>query len=118
MQAYEAMLDRNPNDKIAVTGDSAGGGISVATLQAACVEGLPMPSSLVLLSPWLDVSGASEILILPETFTRCAGWYAGRQDTTDPVMSPIYGSLAGLPPTLIQISGNEMLYNDSTRFAA
>ena len=127
LQAYKAMLDRYPNDKIAVTGDSAGGGISVATLQAACVEGLPMPSSLVLLSPWLDVSGASEsmqtnrnseILILPETFTRCARWYAGGQDATDPVMSPIYGSLAGLPPTLIQASGNEMLYNDSTRFAA
>jgi epsilon-lactone hydrolase len=126
LQAYEAMLGHYPNDKVAVAGDSAGGGISVATLQAARAEGLPMPSSLVLLSPWLDVSGASEsmrtnrnseILILPETFSRCAQWYGGGQDATDPIMSPIYGSLAGLPPTLVQVSDNEMLYNDSTRFA-
>jgi epsilon-lactone hydrolase len=126
LQAYKAMLEHYPNDKVAVTGDSAGGGICVATLQAARAEGLPMPSSLVLLSPWLDVSGASEsmrthrnseILILPETFSRCAQWYGGGQDATDPVMSPLYGSLAGLPPTLVQVSDNEMLYNDSTRFA-
>jgi acetyl esterase/lipase len=120
------MLERYPSNKIAVTGDSAGGGVCVATLQAARAQGLPMPPSLVLLSPWLDVSGASEsmqtnrnseILILPETFSRCARWYAGEQNTTDPVMSPIYGSLAGLPPTLVHVSGNEMLYSDSTRFA-
>ena len=126
LKAYKALLELHPNGKIAVTGDSAGGGLSVATLQAARAEGLPMPSSLVLLSPWLDVSGASEsmqtnrnseILILPETISRCAKWYAGGHDATDPDMSPIYGSLAGFPPTLVQVSDNEMLYNDSTRFA-
>ena len=125
LQAYRAMLERHPSEMIALAGDSAGGGLGVATLQAARAEGLPMPASLLLLSPWLDVSGASqsmqtnrdsEILILPETFKRCARWYAGDTDMTDPMMSPIYGSPAGLPPTLIQVSDSEMLYNDSTRF--
>jgi epsilon-lactone hydrolase len=127
LQAYRAMLERYPSKEIALAGDSAGGGLGVATLQAAQAEGLPMPSSLLLLSPWLDVSGASEsmqtnrdseILILPETFARCARWYAGDTDMTDPMMSPIYGSPAGFPPTLIQVSDSEMIYNDSTRFVA
>jgi epsilon-lactone hydrolase len=126
LRAYKAMLERYPSENIALAGDSAGGGLCVATLQAARIEGLPMPSSLLLLSPWLDVSGASEsmqtnrdseILILPETFARCARWYAGGKDMTDTVMSPIYGSVAGFPPTLIQVSESEMIYNDSTRFA-
>ncbi len=125
LKAYKALLERYPADKLAVTGDSAGGGLSVATLQAARDEGLPMPSSLVLLSPWLDVSGESEsmtsnkdteILILPETIARCSNWYASGQDKQNDSMSPLYGSFAGFPPTLVQVSENEMLYSDSVRF--
>lgn len=125
LKAYKALLELYPADKLAVTGDSAGGGLSVATLQAARDEGLPMPSSLVLISPWLDLSGASEsmrtnraseILVLPETLAHCSDWYSGGEDKKNPRMSPIYGSFSGFPPTLVQVSENEMLYADSLRF--
>jgi acetyl esterase/lipase len=126
LKAYKAMLEKYAPDKLAVMGDSAGGGLSLATLQAARAEGLPMPACLVLWSPWLDVAGQSEsmqtnrdteILILPPTISRCAAWFAPKEKAADPAASPIHGDMRGLPPTLVQVSDNEMLYNDSTRFA-
>ncbi len=125
LAAYRALLDQVPADRLAVGGDSAGGGLSVAVLQAARREGLRMPACLVLLSPWLDLTGNgeshttnadTELLILPASVSRAAGYYRGTIDADDAAVSPLFGDLSGLPPTLVQVSGNELLYSDSESF--
>lgn len=127
LAAYRALLEQVPAEQLAVGGDSAGGGLSVAVLQAAHREGLQMPACLVLLSPWLDLTGDgashvanadTEILILPASVGRATAWYLGEHDAADPAVSPLFGDLSGLPPTLVQVSGNELLCSDSESFAA
>ena len=114
-----------PEERLAVGGDSAGGGLAVAVLQAARRAGLPMPACLVLLSPWLDLTGEgeshttnvdSEILILPPSVERATRFYRGDVAADDPAVSPLFGDLTGLPPTLVQVSRNELLYSDSESF--
>lgn len=126
LEAYRALLDQVPAARLAVGGDSAGGGLSLAVLQAARREGLAMPACLVLLSPWLDLTGTgeshttnadTEILILAPSVERATGYYRGTVDADDPAVSPLFGELSGLPPTLVQVSGNELLLSDSTSFA-
>ncbi len=126
MAAYHGLLERRAPETVAIVGDSAGGGLALATMQRARDEGCPLPACAVLLSPWLDPSGSgasmrenveTEILILPPTIARCAAWYAGERDPAEPGISPLFGAAEGLPPTLVQVSANEMLYSDSTRFA-
>lgn len=125
LAAYRALIERVPAERLAVGGDSAGGGLSVAVLQAAERAGLAMPACLVLISPWLDLTGTAvshtsnvdtEILILPASVGRASGWYRGSYEADDPAVSPLFGELSGLPPTLVQVSGNELLYSDSESF--
>lgn len=126
LAAYRALLGQVPEERLAVGGDSAGGGLAVAVLQAARRAGLPMPTCLVLLSPWLDLTGDgeshtsnvdSELLILPPSVERATRFYRGDVAADDPAVSPLFGDLTGLPPTLVQVSGNELLYSDSESFA-
>lgn len=125
LAAYRGLLEQNEPENIALIGDSAGGNAVLVTLQRARDAGLPLPACAVMLSPWLDPSGAgesmqsnaeSEIVILPITIQRCARWYAGEIDPHDPGISPLFGKHSGLPPVLVQASDNEMLYSDATRF--
>ena len=126
LAAYRSLLARTPADRLVVGGDSAGGNLTVAVLQAAGEEELPMPAGAVLLSPWLDLRGAAadklnastEILILPEIVDRASGWYRGDHAADDPTISPLLGPLEGLPPTLVQVSDSEILYTDSQDFVA
>ncbi|MDW3214514.1 MAG: alpha/beta hydrolase [Ilumatobacteraceae bacterium] len=126
LAAYRALIEQVPVERLAVGGDSAGGGLSVAVLQAARRAGLPMPACLVLLSPWLDLTGDgeshtanadSEILILPASVERATRFYRGDVAADDPAVSPLFGDLTGLPPTLVQVSRNELLFSDSDTFA-
>lgn len=75
---------------VSVTGDSAGGNLALAAVQHLVSQGAPVPSAMVLLSPWLDVGtgGAGQM-------------WAGNLSVTNPMVSPLYGSLAGLPPTYV-----------------
>jgi monoterpene epsilon-lactone hydrolase len=126
LAAYRSMLARVPADRLVVGGDSAGGNLTIAVVQAARDDGLPMPAGAVLLSPWLDLRGAaddkfnaaSEILILPAAVDRASSWYRGDHGADEPGVSPLVGSLDGLPPTLVQVSDSEILYTDSQDFAA
>ena len=123
--AYRAMLDRVPLHDLVVGGDSAGGGLALAMLQRARHEGLPMPAGMVLISPWLDLtaSGASyrtnadaDFLLLPAARARATDWYRGDVPSADPAVSPLFGDMTGLPPTLVQVAAPEVLYSDSDRF--
>lgn len=125
--AYRALLQSGIGaHRIAIGGDSAGGGLTVATMLAARAQGLPLPAAGVLLSPWLDLAGtggsletlkARDPLVTSEDLHRWGKAYAGNRDIRDPLISPLYADLKGLPPLLIQVGGDEVLLDDSLRFA-
>lgn len=124
--AYRGLLESGvPASRISIAGDSAGGGLAVATLVALKSEGLPQPSSAVLFSPWVDLtlSGASmtaniavDPSLSPEGLRQSAASYAGA-NAADTLASPVFAELTGLPPLLIQVGSNEILLDDATRLA-
>lgn len=112
--------------KIVFVGDSAGGGLCLATLLALRDQGIPLPAAAVALSPWTDLKNTGESLktnIKVDTLTWAESWtvfskyYAGDNDPGLPWISPLYGELSGLPPILIYVGGDELLRDDSIRFA-
>lgn len=107
--------------RIAIAGDSAGGGLAVATARALVDAGV-RPGALGLLSPWTDPSDhdmpARDFVVNREWGTWCAEQYRGDADPHDPGYAPMYGNLAGLPPMLIHTGATEMLHEQITRFAA
>ncbi len=126
LAAYRAMLARAPPEKLVIAGDSAGGGLTLATLLAARQHKLPMPCCAILFSPWTDLActGASlqtnaqsESMLYAPRITEGAALYLAGADPKHPLASPLYGDLAGLPPLLIQVSEMEILLDDSTRLA-
>jgi acetyl esterase/lipase len=113
-------------DRIWIAGDSAGGGLALALMLAARKECLPLPAACALFSPWTDLActGAA----IEENVERCAwfmpaqvrfaaGLYAGATAPTDPLVSPLYGELAGLPPLILHASDSELLRDDALRLA-
>ena len=121
--AYRWLLEsgRKP-EKIAIVGDSAGGGLMVAALQAARDLGLPMPAACVALSPWVDLTMSGRSLICragidPEVERKVVAFvaenYLNGRAGNDPQASPIYGDLKGLPPMLIQVGEREILFSDA-----
>ncbi|MBG6099407.1 alpha/beta hydrolase [Nocardioides luteus] len=128
LAAYRGLLDAGVEpDRLVLAGDSAGGGLTMATLLAARSAGLPQPAAAVLFSPWTDLtlSGATieTKLDADPLFDRAAlEWFArrylGSADPTDPLISPAFADLAGLPPLLIQVGSHEVLLDDSLRLAA
>ncbi|CAK7286420.1 alpha/beta hydrolase [Streptomyces sp. RM1] len=128
LAAYRALLDRGvPASSIAVTGESAGGGLALALLLASREAGLPQPSSATVLSPWTDLtqSGGTmttradtdPALTRRALQTRAADYLAGADPRT-PLASPLHADLRGLPPLLIQAGGREILLDDALRLAA
>jgi acetyl esterase/lipase len=127
LAAYKGFLDSGVSTlTFAVAGDSAGGGLALATLLAAKAEGLPMPAVALLFSPWTDLAGTGATLV--SNFKRDpmlrgdligvgAGFYLNGADPKNPLASPLYGDFAGLPPLLIQVGETEVLRDDATRFA-
>ncbi|MDX1438080.1 MAG: alpha/beta hydrolase, partial [Anaerolineales bacterium] len=125
--AYEWLLQEGyaPAD-IVMAGDSAGGGLALACMIAQREAGQPLPAGAVLMSPWLDLAhtGASfntkaaiDPILTREGSKMYAHWYAGENDLANPLISPLYADLSGLPPLLIQASADEILLDDSTRLA-
>jgi acetyl esterase/lipase len=130
MTAYQGLLDSGQDvARVALAGESAGANLAVVTLAAIQRTGLPQPTSAVLMSPMTDLAGAGQSLtakagvdpIITADAVRVRGRdYLGDTgtDATDPAVSPIYGSLAGLPPLLIQAGSHEILLDDAIRLAA
>jgi acetyl esterase/lipase len=125
--AYRWMLaqDLNPA-RIAVAGDSAGGGLAVATLVAIRDAKLPVPAAGVCLSPWIDMEGIGESMktraqadpvVQRDALVQMATAYLGGQNVRSPLAAPLYADLKGLPPLLIQVGDAETLLDDSNRLA-
>jgi epsilon-lactone hydrolase len=113
--------------RIAIGGDSAGGGLAAATLVAIRDAKLPIPAAGVLLSPWVDLEGLGESMttrveadpvVRKEGLVGMAQAYLGGQDPKTPLAAPLYADLKGLPPLLIQVGDAETLLDDSTRLEA
>jgi epsilon-lactone hydrolase len=111
---------------IAVAGDSAGGGLAVALLVAARDAGEALPAAAVLMSPTVDLtsSGASmteradqDPISTPALLRRLAADYLAGADPRTPLASPLFASLSGLPPLLIQVGTADVLLSDSERLA-
>ncbi|HMC42802.1 MAG TPA: alpha/beta hydrolase [Acidimicrobiales bacterium] len=125
--AYRWLLDqgREPS-RIVIAGDSAGGGLTVATLVALRDQGLALPAAGVCLSPWVDLTGTGDSmrtkvgvdpLIEEPMLADMAAAYLAGADARTPLASPLYADLAGLPPLLIQVGTAEMLLDDAVRLA-
>ncbi len=120
--AYRWLLDQGfaPN-QITIAGDSAGGGLTIATMLKLREAGLPMPAAGVCLSPWVDLTlaGASYSANAEAIATRdrLAGYVklylTDDKNVRHPLVSPVFADLKGLPPLLIQVGGAEPFYDDS-----
>jgi len=126
LAVYRAILATHPAATLLLAGDSAGGGLALALLLAAKAEGLPMPAGLILFSPWTDLAGegvsvqtneASDSMLFAPRMAEVADIYLAGADPKNPLASPLYADLAGLPPMLIHVSESEILRDDSTRLA-
>ena len=112
--------------RIALGGDSAGGGLTVAALVQIRYVGLPMAAAGVCVSPWVDMEGLGESMetraavdpmVGKENLMVSAKTYLGGADPRAPLAAPLYADLRGLPPLLIQVGDAEVLLDDSTRLA-
>lgn len=125
--AYRFLLERGQRpERLAVMGESAGGGLAVATLLAIKDEGLPLPAAAVTISAWVDMTVSGESVITKaevdpiasgDSLRMSAMAYLQGLDPTSPLASPLHGDLSGLPPLLIQVGSEEVLLDDSTRLA-
>ena len=112
--------------RLVVAGDSAGGGLTLATLFALRDAGDPLPAAAVCLSPWADLEctgdsarpGAIDDPILQlDSLVEMGRMYAEGAEARAPLASPLYGDYAGLPPLLIQVGTREILVDDARRVA-
>lgn len=127
LAGYRALLAEGiPAQQIVIAGDSAGGGLSLALLLRLRELGESLPAGAALLSPWTDLSfsGASlqsnrqqDKLLNQSMLEAAAQIYIGADSATNPLISQIYASLAGLPPLLIQVGSYEILLDDAKRIA-
>lgn len=126
IKAYRWLLDQGTQpSNIVIMGDSAGGGLALAALLAFRDKGLPLPSAAVGISPWTDLKCTGEsyrtnvkVCLSPkDSWTVFSKHYYADNDPCLPLISPLYGDLHGLPPILLYAAGDEILRDDSVRFA-
>lgn len=127
LAAYRWLLTHGVRPETTViAGDSAGGGLTLATLVSLRDAGVPLPAAAVLLSPWTDLEGTGasmktradkDPMIKQDLVDIGAGQYYGSASVRDPRVSPIYADLSGLPPMLVHVGDWEVLLDDSTRLA-
>ena len=127
LAAYEALLHNGtaPSD-IVFAGESAGGGLAVATLINARDHGLPLPAAALLMSPYADLTlagttmrtkGEVDLLMSRENLQSRVTDYTSGQDAALGLISPIFADLSGLPPLVIQAGSYEVLLDDAVRLA-
>lgn len=125
VSAYKWLLEQGrPPNTISLAGDSAGGGLVLGLLLRARDAGLPLPACAVCFSAWTDLAGTGPSIrandgrcdmFRPENIDRFATAYLGDVSRLDLYASPVHADLSGLPPLLLQVSGSELLLDDSRR---
>jgi acetyl esterase/lipase len=125
--AYRALLDQGiPANKIIISGDSAGGGLTMATALKLKAEGLPQPAGLFVISPWANLQqegfsyaakAEADFIVDKASLDRWASAYLGEASAQDALDSPVLADLTGLAPILIHVGSEEVLLADSLRLA-
>jgi monoterpene epsilon-lactone hydrolase len=108
--------------RLAIDGDSAGGGLTLALLISLRDGNVPLPAAAVCLSPWTDLAftgetwkskAADDLVIYAYKERAFAPMYLGKMGPQEPLASPLYADLRGLPPLLVQVGTDEVLLSDS-----
>ena len=122
---YRDYCEQNPNQKIILMGDSAGGGLSLALAEEFKEKGIRLPDELILLSPWVDISMENEEIeeyksrdpfLSPKHLILCAERWKGELDIHDRHISPVYGDVKGLRNVTVITGTDEILYPDTMKF--
>ncbi len=123
----ELLAEGIPAERIVIAGDSAGGNLALVTAIALRDAGMALPAGLVLLSPWTDMSSSGKSMgsraerdriLTVLGINKAAETFAAGRKLADPLLSPLFADLSGLPPMLIQVGDDELLLDDSTRLTA
>ena len=125
VSVYRWLLNSGVSSKnIVIGGDSAGGGLTLATLLSLKDAGDPLPALAVLLSPWTDMEGTGESMVTraevdpwlsPDATRLTPTLYIRDLDPRHPLVSPIYADLTGLPSLLVHVGNDEILLSDAAR---
>jgi acetyl esterase/lipase len=126
LAAYRGLLETVPASKVVVGGESAGGNLALALVQRLIADDLPLPTAVVPVYPWADLTQTSESwttnarkdILSKANIDHCAAAYAGGIALDDPRISPQLGSFAGFPPTLIHVGTHDCLLEDARAVAA
>lgn len=122
LAVYGVLLDQQvaPGNIIFI-GESAGGGLAIATALALQQKQLPLPAAVVALSPWCDLTCSNitlkantgkDVMLTADFLTMAARMYAGDADRMNPLLSPLYGNLEGFPPLLVHVAAEELLVGE------
>ena len=126
LKAYKWLLAHGyPHDKIALAGASAGGGLCLSLLLALKKENQPLPTCAYLSSPWIDLTMQGDSINQndgKDILTRARlslhrDRYIGTAQQEDPLVSPLFGDLSGLPPLFIQVGRHDLLYSEAVVLA-
>jgi len=128
MAVYQALLREHGAQSMALSGESAGGNLSLALIGAAAARGLDLPAAVALLSPWCDLThsgdtirtlhGIDPTLDLDHLLSHMARAYAGGRPLASPDISPLFADVAkGFPPTLISTGTRDVLLSDCARLS-
>ena len=118
LRLYRDLLKGFPASRVLIMGDSAGGGFTLALAQQIRHDSLDLPRRLVLISPWVDVMGGDPSLqgrdnwLTIDVLQKYGTAWAGQMDVSDPIISPLYGDMEGLPPTDLFTGTWEVFYTD------
>ncbi len=125
IMGYQYLLNKGINPKnIIIAGDSAGGGLTVATLLKLRELDLNMPRKAILISPWVDLTTSTssyeknkkkDFMLDIEDLKQAAKQYADKNELSHPLISPVYADLKGLPPLFIQVGTHEQLYDEAIK---
>lgn len=128
LASYKALLEAGVDPaKMIIAGDSAGGGLTMATAISIREAGLPLPGALAPISPWVNLANdgpayrtkaASDPMVMKPGIDLMAAAYLNGVEAGNPLASPLGADLSDLPPMLIQVGSEEVLLSDSTMLAA
>ncbi len=128
VKAYQWLLSQGYSpERLIIAGDSAGGGLTLATMMHLREKDITLPAAGVCLSPWADLSASGDSyrtkaeedpIVQKAPILELADAYLAGEDPKTPFASPVFGDLTGLPPLLIQVGSSEVLLDDSRRLAA
>ena len=125
-KVYRWLAGRIDPAQIAFVGDSAGGGLALATAHKLRDEGDKLPSAVVAISPWTDLAltgpslqsnAVADPMMNVKRLPKIANQYLAGADPRHPYASPLYGDASGLPPALIHVGSDEILRDDAVRMA-